>query len=216
MARRGHFISSILCCGPKRTVGATSSSLLPPNVSLNSVTVSMSSSKNFSSIPRDKPFSNRSAALENLEDHCTGHDSDGSYGRDEVCLDQLVKSVHAIIGITLVSDIDPEIAPSITGLGNLFRLWANPNHKDQQTVFDTFSGLFIDSEEQALALSRSDNLAMAGAGVCVYRRAVVEPALATRFNFQISSKFRIHYSRWSDLQEDWKFLWPARPLIFLG
>ena len=120
----------------------------------------------FSSTPRDKISSYKSAAFENIERECTDHSNSEVWGG--VCLGKLARTIVVFIWIALVSDIDPEIAPSITGLGNLYR-WLDPirGNQAQQTalIFYVLSGLFIDSEEQVLTSSPSNYLAIPGAGV---------------------------------------------------
>ena len=145
----------------------------------------------FSSIPRDKFSSCRSAAFGKIEkcaDHCSIKAKTIDVSGD-VCPGNLARTILVFIWITLVSDIDPDIAPSVTGLSNLHR-WLNsgqysnrsvPINPDQAQptalVFQVFSGLFVDSEEQVLTSLRSNYLAMAGAGVCVYRQALADPNL---------------------------------------
>lgn len=129
------------------------------------------------SIPQEKLSSYKLAAFEEIERDCAEHS--GSEVRGAVCLGKLAKSVLIFIWITLVSDIDPEIVPSVTGLGNLYRglslerndyrdtpIWPNQSQQtSRQTalVFHVFSGLFADSEEQGLTSLPSNYLAMAGA-----------------------------------------------------
>ena len=125
-----------------------------------------------SSIPRDKFVSYRSTASKNIERGCTKHNFGVS---SDVCLRNLAKTILDFIWIILASDIDPEIAPSVTGLGNLYRGSAKDQAQQLALVFQVLSGLFVDSEEQALTSSPSNYLAMAGAGVCVYRQALADP-----------------------------------------
>ena len=159
---------------------------------------------NFSSIPQDKILSYRLAAFKEIERYCTDHSSSEVGGG--VCLGKLARTILVFIWITLASDIDPEIAPSVTGLSNLYRglgleghdKWNNPIYHNQakQTalVFHVFSGLFIDSEEQALTSLPSNYLAMAGAGVCVYRQALADPKLPPNsiFRYRVVSGYITH------------------------
>ena len=101
--------------------------------------------------------------------------------------------------MTLVSDIDEEIAPSVTGLSNLYRWLASSGpreshplmrlHCDQPTqialIFYVLSGLTIDTDEQDSTSSSPKSLALAGAGVCVYRQALEDPNLPPDSIFRI-------------------------------
>ena len=137
----------------------------------------------FSSIPQNDVFRYGLAARHALESKCTHHPF--------VCLTKLAEVIVGFLWIMLVSEIDEEIPPSITGLSNLYR-WADscPLSKEgrimdicggqpRQTalVFYVLSGLTVDSEEQASVSLSSNFLAMAGAGICVYRQALVDPKL---------------------------------------
>ena len=158
----------------------------------------------FASIPRDKISSYRLAAYEEIERECTDHSS--SEVRGAICLAKLARSILVFIWITLVSDIDPDVVPSITGLSNLYRrlsLERQDNRDDlicgnqaRQTalVFHVFSGLFVDSEEQVLTSLPSNYLAMAGAGICVYRQALVDPNLPPNsiFRYRVVSGYITH------------------------
>ena len=159
----------------------------------------------FLSIPRDKIYSYKLAAFKEIEGECTDHFS--SEVKGAICLGKLARTIIVFIWITLVSDIDPEIAPSITGLSNLYRGLTCERgidrdvliccfNKAQQTalVFQVFSGFFVDSEEQVLTSSPSNYLAMAGAGVCVYRQALVDPNLPPNsiFRYRVVSGYITH------------------------
>ena len=156
------------------------------------------------SIPQDKISSYRLAALKKIERGCTDHPL--CRARMGVCLGKLARTIVVFLWITVVSDIDPEIAPSVTGLSNLYR-WISPgcpDHRDrgsgsgqvQQTalVFYVLSGLFADSEEQVLTTLPSNYLAMAGAGVCVYRQALADPNLPpdSIFRYRVVSGYISH------------------------
>ena len=147
-----------------------------------------------SSIPRDNIYGRASGAMKNIEKECTAH---RYQERRDACLGKLAQTILVFIWITLVSDIDPEITPSVTGLGNLYR-WRDPpgGTQVQQTalVFHVLSGLFVDSEEQGLTTSPSNYLAMAGAGVCVYRQALADPNLPpdSIFRYRVVSGYITH------------------------
>ena len=159
----------------------------------------------FPTIPRDKICSYKIAAFGEIEGKCADHSS--SEVKGAICLGKLARSIVVLIWITLVSDIDPEIAPSITGFSNLYRVLSLERdvHRDpviccfnqaQQTalVFQVFSGLFVDSEEQELTSSPSNYLAMAGAGVCIYRQALADPNLPPNsiFRYRVVSGYITH------------------------
>ena len=162
----------------------------------------------FPLIPRGKNSSYRLAAFDNIERGCTAHSSYGvSYKvSSDVCLGKLAATILVFIWIILVSDIDSETAPSVTGLSNLYR-WLNLGWLDhrgfpicgdqaQQTalVFHVLSGLSVNSEEQALTSLPSNYLAMAGAGVCVYRQALANPNLPpdSLFRYRVISGYITH------------------------
>ena len=162
----------------------------------------------FPSIPQDKISSYRSAALKKIESRCTGHSSSERMAgiclenMGGVCLGRLAKVIIGFLWITVVSDIDPEIAPSVTGLSNLYR-WisldrgtCSSGNPARQTalVFYVLSGLFFDSEEQVLTSLPSNYLAMAGAGVCVYRQALADPNLPpdSIFRYRVVSGYITH------------------------
>lgn len=165
----------------------------------------------FSSIPQEKIPSHRSAAIRTIERHCIDHplDQSGASGRNGVCLSGLAHAILVFLWITLVSDIDPRIEPSVTGLGNLYR-WLGPskgepyphrhtlpiNIQVQQTalIFYVLSGLFFDSDEQGFTSLPSNYLAMAGAGVCVYRQALADPNLPpdSIFRYRVVSGYITH------------------------
>lgn len=169
----------------------------------------------FSSIPQEKTSSHRSAAIREMERHCTDHTfQNPAYhytAREEsgVCLAKLASAILVFLWITLVSDIDPEIEPSVTGLSNLYR-WLGSFHgavnhgrfapsisiQAQQTalIFYVLSGLFVDPDEQALTSLPSNYLAMAGAGICVYRQALADPNLPpdSIFRYRVVSGYISH------------------------
>ena len=160
----------------------------------------------FSSIPQDEVFRLGLAARKKIECKCDNHPVG-------VCMKRLAEVIIVFLWILLVSDIDEEIAPSVTGLGNLYR-WLNQGDQyhdlDQyhdpmmsidcqqarQTalVFYVLSGLTVDSEEQVSTPASSNYLAMAGAGVCVYRQGLVDPNLPpdSIFKFRVVSWYISH------------------------
>lgn len=156
----------------------------------------------FSSIPRNEVFRYGMAARHALEGECHDHPIfDGMRAQGSVCLTKLAEVIVGFLWITLVSEIDEEISPSVTGLSNFYR-WLGPHYlstEDQlvdirceqarQTalVFYVLSGLTVDSEEQVSMPLSSVYLAMAGAGICVYRQALVDPNLPP----DLASKFRV-------------------------
>lgn len=106
-----------------------------------------------------------------------------------------------------MSDIDREIAPSVTGLSNLYR-WLHQRDRHsfvenfveyecqaaRQTalVFYVLSGLFVDLEQNSTPSTKY--LAMAGAGVCVYRQALEDPKLPpdSIFRFRVVPGYVSH------------------------
>lgn len=159
----------------------------------------------FSSIPQNKVFRTGLAARNAFESKCEAlHISRGPDAKDRVCLTKLAEVIIAFLWITLVSDMDREIAPSVTGLTNLYRrLDDNENPigrldgggaQEMALVFHVLSGLSVDPEERTLTLldrrhskPYSRYLAMVGAGICVYRRALEDPNLPPDSIF----KFRV-------------------------
>ena len=147
----------------------------------------------FSSIRQDELFRHELAARNNFERKCTDHPitSREPHAPRYVCLADLANVIIVFLWITLMSDIDEEIAPSVTGLSNLYRWLTSyrPTQEDrflqveceqaQQTalVFYILSGLTVDSEDQVSTPLSSKYLAMAGAGICVYRQALIDPNL---------------------------------------
>lgn len=88
----------------------------------------------------------------------------------------------------LVSDIDEEIASSVTDMSNLYR-WhdSDPSVKEdwimqfgygqaQQTAlaFYVLSGLTVDLKEQISTPILANHLSMAGAGIRVYQQALAD------------------------------------------
>ena len=143
----------------------------------------------FSSIPQDEVYKHGLAARERIEVNCRDyHDDDGAAGR--VCSVKLAEVIVLFLWIILVSDIDEDIAPSVTGLSNLYRSLSRASFREydgimncgsgqvRQTalVFYVLSGLTVDSIQQSLT-STTNYLAIAGAGICVYRQALTDPNL---------------------------------------
>lgn len=167
----------------------------------------------FSSIPQNKVGSAGFAARNIFESECKAHCRNLSqYVGKSVCLRKLAEVIVNFLWITLVSDIEREITPSVTGLSNLYRrLDDNENqigHRDDggaqemALVFHVLSGLSVDSEEQTLtsleeqpllppgrlpSKQSSRYLAKVGAGICVYRQALEDPNLPPDSIF----KFRV-------------------------
>ena len=163
----------------------------------------------FSSVPQDEVIRYGLDARKRIERKCGAYHLRTSPGlsqlRDTVCLARLAKVILHFLWITLVSDIDEEIAPSITGLRNLYTWLDNAessaapfvdetlNSDDSKTarqtalVFHVLSGLAIDSGERFSTKSSKNYLAMAGSGVCVYRQALADPNLPPN----LISKFRV-------------------------
>ena len=158
----------------------------------------------FSSVPQDELIRYGLDARERIEncDHHLVH-RNLPRSRDTVCLVRLAQVILHFLWLTLVSEIDEEIAPSITGLRNLYT-WLdedaepfaalivdeNPDYKiARQTalVFHVLSGLAIDSGDHVLNTLSKKYLAMAGSGVCVYRQALADPNLPPN----LISKFRV-------------------------
>ena len=155
----------------------------------------------FSSIPQSEVFRYGLAARHALESKCNGHPHNLDLDSGSVCLTKLAEVIVGFLWMTLVSEIDEEIPPSVTGLSKLYR-WLGSGSvltKDQimdirceqaqQTalVFYVLSGLTVDSQEQVSMPLSSNYLAMAGAGICVYRQALVDPNLPP----DSASKFRV-------------------------
>ena len=157
----------------------------------------------FSSIPQNEVFRSGLAARHALERKCNDQCPLDRHLRDQgtVCLAKLAEAIIVFLWITLISEIDDEIPPSVTGLSKLYRLvsWTFPPREDQimrfsydqaqQTalVFLVLSGLTFDSEERPSIPFTSKYPAMAGAGICVYRQALVDPNLPP----DSVSKFRV-------------------------
>lgn len=156
----------------------------------------------FSSISQDEVFSSGLVARRRFESKCNDHPLlSGLRAPGSVCLTRLAEVIVVFLWITLVSEIDEKIPPSLTGLSNLYRQLdsCSVGEKDQimkvrarpaqQTalVFYVLSGLTIGSEEQFSIPPSSNYLAMAGAGICVYRQALVNPNLPP----DSISKFRV-------------------------
>lgn len=158
----------------------------------------------FSSIPQNKVGSAGFAARNAFERNCIHKNHSRNRGGHGVCLKTLAEVIVTFLWITLVSDIDREITPSVTGLSDLYkRLNDNDNQikrrdeggaQEMALVFHVLSGLSVDSEEQTLVPSdrphskpHSRYLAMVGAGICVYRRALEDPNLPPDSIF----KFRV-------------------------
>ena len=108
--------------------------------------------------------------------------------------------------MTLVSDIDDGIMPSVIGLRNLYT-WLDPVSprtqilsyeckEAQQTalLFHVLSGVFVDVEDQVSTQLPSRHLAMAGAGLCIYRQALVDPNLPpdSLFRYRVLSGYISH------------------------
>ena len=142
----------------------------------------------FSSIPSDQVVSRALAARRSIESKCTKHPVGMSdLPQHSICLIKLAELIVLFLWITLMSDIDEEISPSVLGLGNVYRwISARRNEKDHvmnidcgqsQTalVFYILSGLTVDYSSTTVS---SSYLAMAGAGICIYRQALVDPNLA--------------------------------------
>ena len=156
----------------------------------------------FSSIPQDETFSLGLAARNELESKCGEHSFYSSLlTSDSVCLTKLARVIIVFLWITLVLEIDGEIQPSVTGLSNLYS-WLDSlsvlgedqimnihygQPQQMALVFYVLSGLTVGSEEQLSTPPSSHYLAMAGAGICVYRQALVDPNLPPDSIF----KFRV-------------------------
>lgn len=166
----------------------------------------------FSSIPREKVFRSGMAARHAIEGECNVHShfsdplGSGLHGSGSVCLAKLAEAIIVFLWITLVSEIDEEISPSVTGLSNLYR-WLDPGTASKENrnidihcgqaqtalVFYVLSGLtddYSNSEEQVL----TKYLAMAGAGICVYRHGLVDPYLPpdSIFKYRVVSGYISH------------------------
>ena len=102
-------------------------------------------------------------------------------GKGQVSLKVLTECIIVFLWITLASDIDEQIAPSISGLRWLYQQFNESLHSFMRRscsiseqialVFGVLSG----SGERSLS---SNLLAMAGAGVCVYRQVLLDPHLS--------------------------------------
>lgn len=158
----------------------------------------------FSSIPQNKVGSAGFAARNAFEGNCIHKNHSRNRGGHGVCLKTLAEVIITFLWITLVSDIDREITPSVTGLSDLYkRLNDNDNQikrrddggpQELALVFHVLSGLSVDSEEQPLMPSGRlysklllRYLVMVGAGICVYRQALEDPNLPPDSIF----KFRV-------------------------
>ncbi|KAL9136172.1 MAG: hypothetical protein Q9175_002629 [Cornicularia normoerica] len=118
----------------------------------------------FPSIPQEEVCRSVLVARNAIEVKCADHPLDPNQrARGGVCLKKLAEVIILFLWITLVSDIDDEIGPSVTGLSNLYRWLCTPTFPKedpdvilnlecahtQQTalVFYVLSGL-TDIEEQ--------------------------------------------------------------------
>ena len=157
----------------------------------------------FSSIPQNEVLNHGLDARAAIER------KSGRQAPSPVPLMKLAEVIILFLWMTLVSDIDEDIAPSVTGLSNLYRWIGTVTDHDQhpfmrlecqqarQTalIFYVLSGLTVDSEDQGPTPSSSSNyLAMAGAGVCVYRQALTDPNLPpdSLFKFRVVSGYISH------------------------
>ena len=155
----------------------------------------------FSSIPQNQLLNYGLDARAAIERKSGSHDIYSTNNALSIVpLMKLAEVIILFLWMTLVSDIDEDIAPSVTGLSNLCR-WVytvdDPNQhpfmrldgqQARQTalVFYVLSGLTVDSEDQAATPSSSSNyLAMAGAGVCVSRQALTDPNLPPDSLFKV-------------------------------
>lgn len=156
----------------------------------------------FSSTPQDQVFRYGLEARRIIERKCGDHPVDpDQHASGCVCFAKLAEVIVVFVWIILVSDIDEKIALSVTGLSKLYR-WLNKASVQEENgimncdcgqarqtalVFYVLSGLTVDSVEQISTSSTSNYLAMAGAGLCVYRQALTDPKLPP----DSISKFRI-------------------------
>ena len=130
----------------------------------------------FSLVPRDRFYSRALAALEALESKSpyACPQSKGIFN-----LRVLTEVIIIFLWITLASDIDEQIVPSITGLRWLYsRVIENSNGSTlrSRTRMEQIALVFgVLSGRPSLS---SSLLAMAGAGVCVYRQVLLDPHLS--------------------------------------
>lgn len=166
----------------------------------------------FSSISRNNVTKCGLAARHGIESRCNAHTfrSLGPRPQGSVCLMKLAEAIIVFLGITLMSEIDEEISPSVTGLSNLYSLLnsgtvskekqiMNLNRGQTQTalVFSVLSGLnddYSNLEEQDLLEPSLKYLALAGGGICVYRQGLVDPNLPpdSIFKFRVVSGYISH------------------------
>ena len=127
--------------------------------------------QDFSLAPQDQFYRHSVAARQAIESKFIA--------RGGVSLTVLTEVIIVFLWITLVSDMDEQIAPSITGLRWLYEYLRSNKENDGFTlgrrqialVFRALSG----SEEPSLS---PNLLAIAGAGVCVYRQVLSDPHLS--------------------------------------
>ena len=166
--------------------------------------------QDFSTIPQNELSRHGLGARNKIEHTCDDHPlTVGEDATSGICLRKLAEVIIAFLWITLVSDIDSEITPSVTGLSDLYRwntdvdrfpsrlkLFSSLSERPQQTalVFYVLSGLGFDSEEQVSRALPTNYQAMAGAGLCVYRQALVDPNLPpdSIFKFRVVSGYISH------------------------
>ena len=131
-----------------------------------------------SSVVPEDHFYRRGAAARSFFE--SKDDSGLSKGQGRISLTVLAECITLLLWITLASDIDEQIAPSISGLRWLYLqlnegidafMRRSPRKMEQiALVFGVLTG----SGELSLS---SNPLAMAGAGVCVYRQVLLDPHL---------------------------------------
>ena len=130
--------------------------------------------QDFSPVPQDQLYRRGVAAREVIES--------SSKAIGGVSLTVLTEVILFFLWITLVSDIDEQIAPSITGLRWLYAYLASNQDNngftfDIRACTDQIGLVFRVLSRSAEPFISSGLLAIAGAGVCVYRQVLLDPHL---------------------------------------
>ena len=110
---------------------------------------------------------------------------------DELRWLTLAQTIVVFLWINLVCEIDEDVSPSITGLSDLCARVTNAGFdgdkapfyikvhglKQAALVFHVLTGAYTTREPTSDTLESSNTLAMAGSGICVYRKALEDPNL---------------------------------------
>ena len=131
--------------------------------------------------PQDDFYKRSLAAREVIE---SNGDNPYCIGTGPVNLTVLAEVIMVLLWITLASDMDEQIAPSITGLRWLYKSLESSKTDRSLSPWDHLRTHPIEFVSQVLSGSgsrypySSNYLATAGAGVCVYRQGLLDPHLS--------------------------------------